>query len=386
MRTTVAMTGVWCLCAASVICAEYGDKVDSLPNWAERAVVVMTNLVRMAPTEYRDEYIGSSGSILTSMYPAVAPVYWHPDLALASRDHAIDMTDCGMQHSSCDGTSWATRVSDYYTVSGTLSENVATGQTTPQQVVRTWIYDRGAADGSGGDGHRKNIMGGQYRDVGTGFAAGNDTYWAQDFGGGTSSGFPPHAIAAGAHLFPESGSTTFMMNFYDDQGRAPGSVRVIVDGTPHELSLYMGTESRGTYTVSLSRASECRRYHFEATDGGGEEWRYPGSGTLVTYGEGTCRSDYEPAGAVDHESAVPAMLQGRMSVRRTGNTLVVERTGHGMQAGSVYLYASDGRLIAERHIKAGVSRVTVPVRAAGVYHIAVTDGQGAIVTPVRHIR
>ncbi|MBD3241649.1 MAG: hypothetical protein GF331_13750, partial [Chitinivibrionales bacterium] len=209
--------------------AGYGDKLDSLPTWAERAVLVMTNVCRMAPVAYRNEYIGNIATILDpSVYPAVDPVYWHPDLALAAHDHAIDMAyNCGMQHNSCDGTEWNERISSYYTVSGWIAENVSRSQTSPQAAVRTWVYDRGVADGQEGDGHRRNIMNEVYRDIGTGHAYESSDYWCEDFGRGTSSDFPPHAIPAACHLFLESGSTAFLCNYFDNDGAAPQSVTLV---------------------------------------------------------------------------------------------------------------------------------------------------------------
>ena len=49
----------------------YGEKVDSLLLWQERAVAVLTNACRMAPVTFRDRYIGNSTILLPENYPAV---------------------------------------------------------------------------------------------------------------------------------------------------------------------------------------------------------------------------------------------------------------------------------------------------------------------------
>lgn len=59
---------------------------------------------------------------------------------------------------------------------GAWGENVATGQTTPEQVVAEWMAS---------PGHRRNILDPSYRLLGVsyGTAADGRTYWAQSFGG-----------------------------------------------------------------------------------------------------------------------------------------------------------------------------------------------------------
>ncbi len=58
-----------------------GDPVDGYPDfplWYERAAVTLTNSCRIAPTEYRDIYLGKQHKILLAKnYPAVPPVFWN---------------------------------------------------------------------------------------------------------------------------------------------------------------------------------------------------------------------------------------------------------------------------------------------------------------------
>lgn len=53
-------------------------------------------------------------------------------------------------------------------------ENIAAGQTTPQQVVQAWMNS---------EGHRKNILSPNYTQIGVGYAAGGSQrhYWTQMF-------------------------------------------------------------------------------------------------------------------------------------------------------------------------------------------------------------
>ncbi|MCA1066313.1 SafA/ExsA family spore coat assembly protein [Rossellomorea sp. AcN35-11] len=54
------------------------------------------------------------------------------------------------------------------------AENIAAGQTSPEQVVREWMES---------PGHRKNILNGSYTHIGVGYAKGGSygTYWTQMF-------------------------------------------------------------------------------------------------------------------------------------------------------------------------------------------------------------
>jgi hypothetical protein len=285
--------------------AGYGDPdadYPGLPSWQERTVIVLTNACRMDPVGYRDAHLGAPSILLPSNYPPVAPLRWNLALNRVARIHAEDMANnCGMQHNSCDGTNTFVRIKKYYDGDG-LAENIAVGQRSPQAVVRTWLLDDW---GSGpvpdntpepmGDGHRKNIMNGAYKEKGTGFAIGpvgrrdENPYWVQDFGGNHSA-WSDRPVAAGSHLFWESSTITFAANFYDDA--APGKAEVIIDGQAHSLSVDLGEANAGTYTVDLPTAGQCRSYFFRFVDNRGESWRYPEKGALITYGEGGCDQAY----------------------------------------------------------------------------------------------
>ena len=108
----------------------------------------------------------------------LSPLSVHYMLENAAVAHSVDMgTNSFCGHGSSDGTSWSTRIQQYgYTPFYGLAENVACGQTTPQQVVSAWM---------GSPGHRANILG-DYAHVGVGYfdsgTAGYRHFWTMDFG------------------------------------------------------------------------------------------------------------------------------------------------------------------------------------------------------------
>jgi hypothetical protein len=107
------------------------------------------------------------------------PLVSHYMLESAADAHSLDLGIHGVcQHESTDGTPWDTRIRRHgYTPAYVLAENVACGQTTPQQVVRAWM--------NSDEGHRGNILG-DFQHVGVGYFY-NDTvefqhFWTLDLG------------------------------------------------------------------------------------------------------------------------------------------------------------------------------------------------------------
>jgi hypothetical protein len=60
------------------------------------------------------------------------------------------------------------------------------------------------------------------------------------------------------------------------------------------MSLDLGVAASGTYAASVAVGSGCRGHHLVAVDAAGGSWRYPASGELQTYGEGSCADDWVP--------------------------------------------------------------------------------------------
>ena len=110
---------------------EVDTPINGYPSWQERTVIVFTNIVRMAPTEYRDIYmVGFTfpAEGILNLYPAVAPLYWKHELNLSARFHAEDMAfNCQtLQHDSCDCTSWHVRITSFYLHTVAPGENFVT--------------------------------------------------------------------------------------------------------------------------------------------------------------------------------------------------------------------------------------------------------------------
>ncbi len=332
----------------------YGDPQDTLPSAFEREVLVMTNAVRMAPGAFKDTYIAGSSILSESMYPSVAPLLYNHDLSRAARFHSVEMAkNCGMIHNSCDGSSFSARVKSFYTSSSSIAENIATGKTTGLQTVIQWLRDdvQGvpAADGSGNDGHRKNIMNAVYKELGVGYAynASRQWYhfWTQDFGAGKVTMVK---VPAGCYLKQTSTTITFAANYYDPSGSSPKSAEVIVDNTVKTMSLMLGTAAKGTWKYTMTDDKKTHCYYFVFTDGSGEKIRFPATATLTTGNELSCTSSsirsqgraavYEASLKKDRDPASMYTLNG---VKITGK-LAMYRYASGIcynsKHGAIYFY------------------------------------------------
>jgi hypothetical protein len=272
----------------SQLFAGYGDATDGYPSHKERQIIVLTNVCRMSPIAYRDTFVGNYSILLPAHYPAVNPLYWNPQLNRSARAHCLDMGDtCGiMQHPSCNGTAWNTRLRSYYTPTGYgySGENIAAGNIDPIETMSQWILDilqsTGAPAGDSTicvngtqtyqcDGHRANIMSPNYREIGTGYIYGTHaalayhSLWTQDFGGNAATYTNP--VVSGSHFIRANGTVMFLVNYYDSAGQTPLSASLVLEGTSLSMTLFMGTAARGTYRVIVARTNTCRNYFFQFT-------------------------------------------------------------------------------------------------------------------------
>lgn len=286
----------------------YGDWPEQYPDhpgmW-ERRIIVLTNACRISPTEYRDKYLVPNNSqasdiLLHQNYPATDALYWQVDLNRVAKVHAVDMANNhGLSHSSSDGTSAGDRIKSYYTKSSWWGENIATGGKDAFYSMQQWLLDvtngNVAPDNSGDDGHRKNIMNSNYKELGTGYAYGPiqwNHFWVQDFAAGDPEFDNP--ISGAAHFIMDNNKTLFMANYSDPKSNNPQKREIVIDDANHDLTLLMGEEKKGTYSIEMTSADDCRYYYFRFTDSEGNTWRHPEGGELVTLGEGTCEEEYEP--------------------------------------------------------------------------------------------
>lgn len=116
----------------------------------------------------------------------LAALLWCNELANAAARHSEDMAVnmlTNISHTSSDGTTFESRfsaaVGHMYTMG---AENIAAGQTTPEEVVRMWMLS---------PSHRVNMLNPDFTHMGVGlhFVEGHhfQTYWTQIFGGGNAA-------------------------------------------------------------------------------------------------------------------------------------------------------------------------------------------------------
>jgi len=108
-------------------------------------------------------------------YPAVPPLTASPALQAAAASHAADMARRGvMDHAGSDGSTAAERATRAGYEWRTVGENVAMGQSTPEQAVAEWLDSVR---------HCGNIMSAEYTEMGVAVASNaRGVYWAQVFG------------------------------------------------------------------------------------------------------------------------------------------------------------------------------------------------------------
>ena len=99
-------------------------------------------------------------------------------LVLAARNHSQDMAENNyFSHTSLDGRVFSQRITNAGYIWNSAGENIAAGYSTPQAVMTGWMNS---------SGHRANILGSTFCDLGVGYAYGASSaygsYWTQDFG------------------------------------------------------------------------------------------------------------------------------------------------------------------------------------------------------------
>ncbi len=108
-------------------------------------------------------------------FDAVPPLAHSATLQRAAAAHAADMARRGvMDHAGGDGSTPAVRATRAGYSWRTVGENVATGQSTPEQVVAEWLDS---------PRHCSNIMDGDFTEMGVAVAeSATGVFWAQVFG------------------------------------------------------------------------------------------------------------------------------------------------------------------------------------------------------------
>lgn len=103
------------------------------------------------------------------------PLAWNEDLAETARSHSRDMVERDFfAHNNPDGETPFDRMKAAGINYRSAAENIAAGQATPELAVIEWMNS---------DGHRKNILNPDLKELGVGLARGGKygIYWTQNF-------------------------------------------------------------------------------------------------------------------------------------------------------------------------------------------------------------
>ncbi|WP_019585016.1 CAP domain-containing protein [Deinococcus apachensis] len=109
-------------------------------------------------------------------FAATTPLMSDARLEQAAQRHAADMAARNyFNHTSQDGRTFVQRITAAGYTWRTVGENIAAGQTSPEEVVAAWLAS---------EGHCRNIMSPSFQELGVGYARGGSYghYWVQDFG------------------------------------------------------------------------------------------------------------------------------------------------------------------------------------------------------------
>ena len=261
---------------APALASGYGEGDSAGPSLEERALHSQTDRARVEP--------GATDDAFASL-PAVRPLVANADLGDAARFYADDMSqnDCfPADHSSCDGTSYATRVDSFY-AGRPIGENIARGQPDAETAVFvSWLYSAG---------HRANMLSASFDEFGGGHAAPGGPFWVQDFGFG---GHEAALLTSGSHAplqVDPSDAIEFITAFYDPEGAAPASVQLVIDTVCTPMEDDCGAPGAQTFVGSRSAPDEegCLPYWFLAETAAGVEVAFPTTGSLLApVGGATC--------------------------------------------------------------------------------------------------
>ena len=276
------------LFALSPALAGYADAVDGLPTHADRETFLWTNAVRIDPAAFQDDYPCAFASFAPDEQVS-KPLLWHSvGLGAAAAWHSNDMdAHEHFDHDSSDGTPWDQRVMSFYN-RGWVGENIAWGYGAPfSAVIDGWMCSAG---------HRSNIMSDGYEELGTGVSG---VYWTQDFG--TGSG-PGRVMAMGVHL-PAEPADAVALGVDLQVPAEVDAIYAVLDGTRVDLSLSLGTVTRGLWTAEVAvSGGDCHAYYFVAERGAlSETWPETGS-----YGWGACAFDDPAAGWLATQEPLPS--------------------------------------------------------------------------------
>ncbi len=221
---------------------------DGYPNWSERQLHSWTNAIRVDPEAFAELYQPCTIDDFEEdqRWPK-GLLYYDFNLNDAARFHTDDMATSGVfSHSSSDGTEFGDRLARFYGESAWIGENIAAGYgDSASALFDGWMCS---------EGHRYNIMLGEYNELGTGVMS---LHYTQDFAVGNIVTASPVAMAVHE---PESPSTevSFMADW---ESTVPTRIEVVLNGIPLEMGLIYGTETLGVYTADALPEPGCNSYY-----------------------------------------------------------------------------------------------------------------------------
>jgi MYXO-CTERM domain-containing protein len=252
----------------------YGEPdAAGLPNPQERLTHVFTNQIRQAPHDW------PGWDTAKATPEARRPLVMIPALYTAARFHSDDMAAQGcFQHESCDGTPFGARMERYF--QGPVGENIYTarGISGAEHALTGWMNS---------DGHRTNILRGQWDALGTGFTDAGQVYYVQDFG---VAGAPIPPIPAAAYDLTPAGALRLIANYYDPRSRAPAALDAVLSGTRVPLAQVSGPAGNQTLAATTAVPTGCAPLYFVARDADGKETAFPTVGALLV--GPTCTEGY----------------------------------------------------------------------------------------------
>jgi uncharacterized protein YkwD len=153
---------VWLMVASPFVAPAPSDRED-----ISRRVLQLTNEARARPRRCGRE-----------SFPAAPPLMLAPLLERAALAYSQDMAAHSyMDHTGRDGSSPDIRITRTGYKWRAIGENLASGITTPEEVVKGWV---------GSPHHCENLMSARFTQMGIGYAVNGSSeggiYWAQEFG------------------------------------------------------------------------------------------------------------------------------------------------------------------------------------------------------------
>jgi hypothetical protein len=299
-------------CAASTPpdgCSTHGVPIDGLPSHPERVFLIGMNALRADPIGYRDTYMvfgdGTGANVFATDPPSAPLVAYNHRITSGSHAQTADRVVCGGTEPPyidglCDGTTFDTWAAAHQPIAGRLYYHLGPYAMTPELPIRLFgafvclgpiEYVTYASRLCQTDAARDLFVNPVHRTFGPGIGYYDPiTYsiWAIL----VDDQAPAFAFPAptGGH-FVFGTDIHYALNV--ETAAAPRGAYAVIDGVRTDMTLALGSPTRGMFRV-VEPAAACKSYYFLLVDGDGAIWRYPAAGSLRTTIYGTCDEDWVP--------------------------------------------------------------------------------------------